>query len=215
MDGRQSAIEELYRTRHARFRDVLSCLTGSRQTAHGAVQEAFALALRDCGAFRGEGSLEAWVWTIAIRTAHRQRRALALPAEAHQAPATTNGAVAPAPPWRELDPALADAVRSLPPRQRLMVFLRYFADLPYAQIAEVCGVAEGTVAATLAQARSALLERLTEKEYHRSRLIWTNATCSRTAFLAFDRKRRTNETGPTCGIGLRWPLTGGGGGGGG
>jgi RNA polymerase sigma-70 factor, ECF subfamily len=48
------------------------------------------------------------------------------------------------------------------PRRRLVVFLRYFADLSYAEIAEVLGVSEGTVAASLAQARAALRERLTE-----------------------------------------------------
>jgi DNA-directed RNA polymerase specialized sigma24 family protein len=45
-----------------------------------------------------------------------------------------------------------------------MVFLRYFADLDYATIAEVCEVGEGTVAATLAQARAALAQRLTREE---------------------------------------------------
>lgn len=34
-----------------------------------------------------------------------------------------------------------------------MVFLRYFADLSYEQIAEICGVGRGTVAAALAQSR--------------------------------------------------------------
>ena len=37
-----------------------------------------------------------------------------------------------------------------------MVFLRYWADLSVADIAEVLGVAEGTVSATLTQARTAL-----------------------------------------------------------
>jgi RNA polymerase sigma factor (sigma-70 family) len=54
------------------------------------------------------------------------------------------------------DPALADAIRMLPPRRRLVVFLRYFADLPYATIAEALQIDEGTVAATLAQARQTL-----------------------------------------------------------
>ena len=44
-----------------------------------------------------------------------------------------------------------------------MVFLRYFADLSYAEIAEACAVSEGTVAATLAQARDQLLEALGER----------------------------------------------------
>jgi hypothetical protein len=42
----------------------------------------------------------------------------------------------------ERDPDLARAIRALPPRRRLMVFLRYFADLSYAEIAEACDVSE-------------------------------------------------------------------------
>ena len=62
----------------------------------------------------------------------------------------------------ESDPVLAAALRSLPPRRRLILFLRYFADLSYTEIADVVGVSEGTVAATLAQARTALRAVLTE-----------------------------------------------------
>lgn len=51
---------------------------------------------------------------------------------------------------------LAEALQALPPKRRLIVFLRYFADLSYAEIGELCGVSEGTVGATLAQARAAL-----------------------------------------------------------
>jgi RNA polymerase sigma factor (sigma-70 family) len=56
----------------------------------------------------------------------------------------------------ERDPVLAAAVGRLPPRRRLMVFLRYYADLSYADIAELCGVSEGTVGATLAAAHEEL-----------------------------------------------------------
>ena len=41
-----------------------------------------------------------------------------------------------------------------------MVFLRYFADLPLATIAAICGTRLGTVSATLAQAKSSLAVRL-------------------------------------------------------
>ena len=63
----------------------------------------------------------------------------------------------------ERDFALTAAVRALPPRRRLIVFLRYFADLPYQTIAEALEIDEGTVAATLAQARQALAEILDEE----------------------------------------------------
>jgi RNA polymerase sigma factor (sigma-70 family) len=62
------------------------------------------------------------------------------------------------------DPALAAAVRSLPPQRRLVLFLRYYADFSYGEIAEAVGIAEGTVAATLSQAHAALLDQLMNKE---------------------------------------------------
>jgi DNA-directed RNA polymerase specialized sigma24 family protein len=43
-----------------------------------------------------------------------------------------------------------------------VVFLRYFADLPLGEIAEILAIAEGTVSATLAQARSELRAALTD-----------------------------------------------------
>jgi RNA polymerase sigma factor (sigma-70 family) len=159
VDKHARAIEAVYRERYDRFRDVLASLTGSHESGRDAVQETFAQALRDRASFRGEGSLEAWIWRIAVRTAGR------LNAERGSYEFSPNGAAAPSPAWSDLDPELADAVRLLAPRQRLMVFLHYFADLPYAHIAAVCSVSEGTVAATLSQAREALLNTLDAKEF--------------------------------------------------
>ena len=160
MDERARALEELYRTRYRRFRDAVETITGP-ESAWDAVQETFARALRRRHTFRGEGSLEAWVWKIAIRTAQEQRskpRALSL-----------NGTVETVLAEPERDPALAEALRALPARRRLIVFLRYFADLSYGEIAEVCGVSEGTVGAALAQARASLGKALADEEGGRGR----------------------------------------------
>jgi RNA polymerase sigma-70 factor (ECF subfamily) len=67
-------------------------------------------------------------------------------------------------PGTDRDPELAEAVRQLPPRRRLVVYLRYFADLPYAEIASLLDISEGTVAATLSQAHAELLDQLRDKE---------------------------------------------------
>jgi len=56
----------------------------------------------------------------------------------------------------EHDPELDAALRRLSPRRRLIVFLRYFGDFSYAEIAAACDVSEGTIAATLAQAHAEL-----------------------------------------------------------
>lgn len=152
MDERAQAIEELYRQRYGRFRDGVATITGDRESARDVVQEAFARALRKRRSFRGEGSLEAWVWRIALRTAreHVGRRS----------GVSLNGSVPAALNEPHRDPALAEALQALPPKRRLIVFLRYFADLSYAEIGQLCGVSEGTVGATLAQARAALGEQL-------------------------------------------------------
>jgi RNA polymerase sigma factor (sigma-70 family) len=63
----------------------------------------------------------------------------------------------------ERDPALAQALRQLPPRRRLIVFLRYFADLSYTEIAALCEISKGTVAATLGHAHTDLSQALRTK----------------------------------------------------
>jgi RNA polymerase sigma-70 factor (ECF subfamily) len=54
------------------------------------------------------------------------------------------------------------ALSALPERQRVALFLRYYADLDYQSIADVTGVSEGTVGATLHAAHRSLRERLKE-----------------------------------------------------
>lgn len=153
MDRNTDALEQLYRDRYRTFRDVLAGVVGSHDVAREVVQEAFARALRERRKFRGEGSLEAWVWRIAFNEALRVRRDLRREWELDALP-----------PTREVDsePDVRAAVQALPPRRRVVVFLRYFADLSYAEIAEAVGVSEGTVAATLAQAKIELAGRLKE-----------------------------------------------------
>jgi len=154
MDGRAQALEDLYRTRYASFQRGLAPIVGF-EPARDVVQEAFARAFRERRKYRGEGTLEAWVWRIAFRVATGSRR----PREVDLDSVAEVGHLR-----DERDPELAAAIRALPPRRRLIVFLHYFADLPYRDIAEVLGISEGTVAASLAQARAALLESLVEEE---------------------------------------------------
>jgi RNA polymerase sigma factor (sigma-70 family) len=72
--ARTEALEQLYREHYVSFRNGLAPVVGSYEEARDVVQEAFARALRSRGEFRGEGSLLAWVWRIALRVALEMRR---------------------------------------------------------------------------------------------------------------------------------------------
>jgi RNA polymerase sigma-70 factor (ECF subfamily) len=156
----EEELERLYRDCYPAFLALALAVVGNREGAHDAVQEGFARALRHRCSFRGESSLEAWVWRIVLHAAldtrrgHPQEEPLQVWRDEIQA----------ALPYPERDPELASALRRLPPRRRLILFLRYFADLSYEKIAQICEVSVGTVSASLVQARSELLAALTTKE---------------------------------------------------
>ena len=143
-------IEELYRKDFARFARFARAVTGDRESALEAVQEGFADALRKADRFRGSGPLEAWVWTCVLNRA-RKARPRPRPAAAARLDAAP-----------ETDPDLRARLAALPERQRLVVFLRYFADLGYREIAETLGIEVGTVSATLHAAHAALRVELQE-----------------------------------------------------
>ena len=155
MGGIDSDLEELYRRRQGAFQVMLASVTGSVESARDVVQEAFAQALRDQNGFRGDGSLEAWVWRIAFRVAVGSNGSRELSVDEVPEVAFVD---------KNADPMFAAAVRELPPQRRIAVFLRYFADLSYAEIGETLGIAEGTVAATLSQAHRQLDAALSTNE---------------------------------------------------
>src|SRR5450759_3094849 len=148
-------IQQVYEARQTGFVLAATALLKNSEAARDAVQEGFAQAVVARRKWRG-GSAEAWIWKIVQRKAldeiRRRQRAVGLDQEFE-----TRGLLS------ENHSGLAEAVAALPPRRRAMVFLHYFADLAYPDIAKLCGVSDGTVAATLAQAR-AELSGLLEKE---------------------------------------------------
>jgi|SRR5215471_18542400 len=132
-------IESLYRAKFGQFERVARAITGDRDSALEAVQEGFADALRRSDQWTGRGPLEGWVWRCVVNRARKaRRRALLEPPVAQQ---RNDG---------DHDHSeLVVRMAALPERQRLVVFLRYFADLEYREIAEALEIETGTVSATL------------------------------------------------------------------
>jgi RNA polymerase sigma-70 factor (ECF subfamily) len=158
-DGRGASLEELelvYVGRLRSLRRLAEAVVGDRDEALDVVQEGFARAVRLRGSYTGRGSLDAWVWRIVLNSARDHLAAR----QRSQAPSEAD------PPGPEVRSEAADRVReavaALPERQRLVLFLRYFADLEYGVIAEVLEISSGTVGATLNAAHLRMRQLLEE-----------------------------------------------------
>jgi RNA polymerase sigma factor (sigma-70 family) len=152
------AIGTLYQQRFHAFLRVAEAIVGDPELARDVVQEAFARAIRCRFDYRGEGTLDGWVWQTVVnaaRNARRDRPPEHLPLQdVAGETASMNG--------RARDSQVGALVAALPERQRLVLFLRYYADLDYLGIAEALAIEPGTVGATLSHAHAAMRRALEE-----------------------------------------------------
>ena len=156
-DPELAAIEAVYRAQLGSFVRLATAITGDEQAAYDAVHDAFVRAVRYRSRLRDRDSAPGWVCRIVLNEARKrsatERKHASAPVEAAGEP-TTNG--------HHEAGAAAAALATLPERQRLALFLRYYADLDYAGIAEALGISRGTVSATLHAAHSNLQTKLKE-----------------------------------------------------
>ncbi len=150
-------LEVVYRERYRQFLRMAIAIVGDEVAADDVVQETFARAIRAGHTYRADGSVEAWVWSVLLNTA---RAARSRTGEALDSPMPF--IVGDGQPDVGDDDGVRAWVAALPERQRLAVFLRYYADLDYRSIASALGVEVGTVSATLSAAHTALRRMLKE-----------------------------------------------------
>lgn len=141
-------LERVYRENFVRLVRVASAITRDEAIGAEAVQEAFVRLLRARRGHRGEGPLEAWVWRTVVNEAKRRAGQEQNRREVGDE-TRTNGVAETAEATRAL-------ITVLPERQRVAIFLRYYADLDYSTIAAVMDIEVGTVSATLASAHRTL-----------------------------------------------------------
>jgi RNA polymerase sigma-70 factor (ECF subfamily) len=144
-------LEALYRARYSAFVRVAHAIVGDEQSARDVVHDGFVLAVRKRDRLRDERAVEPWVWRILVNEARKRRTR-----DARREPEVPVGSYGPA----ELNVDVRALIAALPERQRLALFLRYYADLDYASIAAALGIKPGTVAATLSAAHAALRKEL-------------------------------------------------------
>lgn len=147
-DGEFAAF---YAAEYAGVVHSVAVLTRLREEAEDVAQEAFLRALTRWRTLRDHQSPRAWLHLTATRIAVSRWR--------HWG-ARTNSSVAPAvvAPTPDLDTRamLYFALKQLSPRQRQVVVLHYFSDLPIDEIALVLDQAPGTIKSLLHRARTRL-----------------------------------------------------------
>ena len=176
--GEEAALEELMKAHMPSVHAVARRLLGDDAAADDAAQETFLAVWRHAKSYRGDAPGRAWILRIALnkaRSAGRWRSVRRWLSLDHviggelDAPTLGEAIADPAP---EADPAgvrerddraerLRAAVEDLPARQKEMVLLR-LEGLEINEIATAVGAAEGTVKATLHQARARLEPLLKE-----------------------------------------------------
>ncbi len=146
-DSGAARFEALYAVEHGRLVRLAVLLLGSTMVAEDMVQEAFAKLHQR---FERVDNPAAWLRVTVVNGCRNEGRRLAISRRhAYRLPGATTSEIEP-------QSELIGSLRRLPIRQRTVIVLRFYEDLPEAEIARVMGVQVGTVKSTLHRALSAL-----------------------------------------------------------
>ncbi len=169
-DGDDRAFETLIRRHETRIYRFLLRMLGSPAEAEDVTQETFLNLHRRGRRFRGESLFSTFVYRVAANAALNSRRSQGrhgarvrrlaerhaagddLPSSPRDPESAASGA--------ESERLVQQALLELPEALRMPVVLYDIEGIPYAEIAEVLGLAEGTVKSRIHRARRALRQRL-------------------------------------------------------
>jgi len=159
--SKDELIEALFRTQYPRLRSLAFVITGDQHRAEEVVMDAFLRTFDSWRRIRDIDAADRYLQRCVVnraRSLHRRRRAEATAnLTAFQREETRTRASVTAQVWSTGDDgALLAAIRRLPARQMAAVVLRYYADLPEAEVASVLGCSVGTVKSQLARAHKRL-----------------------------------------------------------
>ena len=148
-------FDDWYRREAPRLASGLAVASGNSDLAADCVAEAFARAYAHWPRVQGMESPTGWVFRVAQNEMRRRLRR-------HKREAAALGSIR-TDSVVELQPGeheLLRVVSSLPERMRIVVALRYVADLPEAEVASIMGITRGGVSSLLVKARQELMHRL-------------------------------------------------------
>lgn len=171
--GDLEAFNQVVLAHQDRLFNIAACMLKSDDCAADAVQNAFILAFRKLGSFRG-GSFDFWLLRILKNVCYDELRRQKRQATCALEPATDDEDEFDTPRWladpaqnpagdaeaAELTRALQAGLQSLPPEFRMVITLADVEGLDYSEVARVAGIPVGTVKSRLARARLKLRQEL-------------------------------------------------------
>jgi RNA polymerase sigma-70 factor, ECF subfamily len=137
-------------------------LTGDLDAAEDLVQDALLRVAGRWSGFRGDAQFRTWLFQIVVnvfrdRLRRPRMQALVDDVDDRRRPGPAEAALD-----AELGEIVARKIAELPPRQREVLVLSFYEQMPAAEIAEVVGISESNVYSTLHQARARLKRELAE-----------------------------------------------------
>ncbi len=162
--GDATAYEELVHAYQGIAFRTAYLIAGGAAEAEDAAQEGFVKAWRALGRFRTGAPFRPWLLRIVANEAHNRRRSAGRRAQLalRAAVELPSGDAAPSPEaallGTEQRRRLLAAVNELPEEQRVVISLRYFAELSEEETAETLGLPRGTVKSRTSRALEHLRE---------------------------------------------------------
>lgn len=168
--GDPQALEDLYIRHGSSLLIYLVGQLGQRELAEEVLQDVMLAAWQAAPRFRGESQVRTWLFSIARHRALNARRRSPAP-DAMQELDRLAGDSQPADLVEQQDTleSIARAIRELPEEQRETVELVFFHELSGPEVAEIMGVAPGTVKSRLHRAKATLRKWLNREEGARER----------------------------------------------
>ena len=166
--GDETAFNELVARHRQEVYFLALGLTGTREDAEDLAQDAFVRAYEGLLKFRGRASFRTWMYRIALNLCLNEirkrkiRQMLSLENVGFMLASRERGADEVVE-GEERQQRLMAAIGRLPPKQKRVFILRYFAELPHGEIAEITGREVGTVKANYFQAVQRLRRYLAEE----------------------------------------------------
>ena len=162
--GDSDAFRELFDRYKDKVYTIALRYSGDASVAQDIAQETFLKLFAAIESFRGNSSFDSWLYRLIVNSCFDQkrktRRLIPLIGEFLEAVRAPGASVLDDVMRAEMSCRLRSVVERLPPKQRMLIVLRYTQGLSYEEIGEIMDCSAGTIASRLNRIHKMLGRRL-------------------------------------------------------